>query len=111
MSNFFLFTEHIILLQKLLFNPDSFVIYYDQIPRASRVGSHWCFVDNLKETKSTLVSDKTCEELVFHKILVPEIDDAEFQAQRAVGTQNGRIYKISKKFEKIFDNKLNLNNK
>ncbi len=109
-DNLFLSTTHIELLQKLLSNSGSFVIYYDQIPRAYKVGSHWCFLYNLRETESTRISDKICEELVFYGILVPEINDVEYEAQRAVGTQGGRIYKVSKIFAKVFGNKFGLNN-
>jgi len=102
MSNFFFDKRHADLLKMLLNAPDGFVVYYDQKDRAQIIGQHWCFVPTKDAQESVVISDEVCDELVRHGILIPELNDVEYSAQCAVGTQKGRIYKVSKAFIEVF---------
>lgn len=89
-------------MRRLLFEEGSFLVYYPDPQRAQVLG-HWCFVPNITASKSEIVKDSICNDLALREILVPELDNKEYKMQCAVGTQKGRIFKISDTFKNIFN--------
>jgi hypothetical protein len=102
-SGFFFGAEHADLLRDLLNSPDGFLIYYEYSVRSTKLfGHHWCFVPDKNANNAGVINDNICLDLVLHGMLIPEIGDIEYTAQKALGTQKGRTYKVSEAFKEIF---------
>lgn len=71
-------------------NPRGFFVRY---PRTINItGRRWFFVPFKESRESDTISSTICEDLRAAGLIIPAIDDEEFQVQHALGVQSCRVY-------------------
>lgn len=101
MVKFHLNDDHERVLWKLLTFEGSFLVYYSSTERANTVGSHWCFVTGPRAELGEIIQGRVCDELVKHGFLEGVLDEKEYRIQTALGTQIGRVFKVSNTLKNI----------
>lgn len=89
----YLSERHMEVLRKLFMNSGSFLVQYPE-PRPKHA-HRWFFVLSPKSKQSDYISSSICEYLVEVDLIVPELSDAEYEVQLAVGAIDYREYKLS----------------
>jgi hypothetical protein len=80
-------------------NSGSFLVQYPE-PRPKHV-HRWFFVLSPKSKQSDHISSSVCNYLVEHDLIVPELDDAEYKVQLALGSIDYRKYKLSSSISSV----------
>jgi hypothetical protein len=101
MVQFHLNDCHERVLWKLLTFEGSFLVYYPSAKRATTVGTHWCFVMENNSELGEIIQDNVCDELIKHGFLEADLDEKEHEVQTALGTQIGRVFKLSNSLKNI----------
>ena len=57
--------------------------------------------DEQKQMANFSLNHTVCSDLVIEKIIVPDLDDIEYQAQVAVGSADARVYRMPESIKKI----------
>ena len=95
----YLSERHMAVLRKLFMNSSSFLVQYPE-PRPGRA-HRWFFVPSPKSKQSDYISRSICEYLVEVDLIVPELSDAEFEVQLALGSIDYREYKLSSSIHNV----------
>lgn len=72
--------------------PECFIVNYPQ----HRIHC-WFFVQSPDSKESQIINEDLVNYLIEKKWIFPELSDEEFNFQSALGTIDGRIYKINRK--------------
>lgn len=98
-NKIFLGEFHMEVLQKLFMNSGSFLVQYPE-PRPKHA-HQWFFVLSSKSKQSTHTHSGVCNYLVEHGLIVPELSDAEYKVQLALGSIDYREYKLSSSISSV----------
>jgi len=80
-------------------NSSSFLVQYPE-PRPKHTHK-WFFVLSPKSKQSDHISSSICEYLVEVDFIAPELSDAEYEVQLAVGAIDYRTYRLSSSIHNV----------